>query len=402
MQDIRQSEPLQGVRVLDLGTMIAGPVAATLLGEFGAEVIKIEQPIGGDSLRQIGPFVEGESLWFALEGRNKHSITLDLRQPEGQDLLKRLAAEADVLVENFRPGTMDNWGIGFEKLHSVNKKLIMLSASCFGQTGPYAKRAGYDRMALAFGGLLNSTGYADRPPVRPGCSLADYQTAMTGAFAIMLALFQREIHDTDGQHIDLALYEPVFRFMDVMVPAFQKLGIERGRAGNLAFAAAPGEHFKTSDGHFVVVTVSSDPMFRKLCEAIGREDLVGDRRFITHDDRCRNLTEINDLVARWIGGITLAELKTIFVKHGVAFAPILAVKDIVTNEHYIERQNILEIDHPRLGTLKMPARVPRLPLAANKEMRVAETLGASNGRIYREVLGLGEDEVEGLKERGVI
>jgi crotonobetainyl-CoA:carnitine CoA-transferase CaiB-like acyl-CoA transferase len=402
MESTKATGPLSGIRVLDIGTMVAGPVAATFLGDFGAEVIKVEQPRIGDSLRHIGPFFEGESLWFNVESRNKRSITLDLRTTEGQRIFRLLAEKADVIVENFRPGTLAEWGLDYSSLKSGNERLIVLSTSGFGQFGPYAKRAGYDRMALAFGGLLYSTGYPDRPPIRPGNSLADYQTAMVGAFAIMLALYHRDVGGAAGQQIDLALYETVFRFMDALVPAYEKLGIKRERRGNLAFAAAPGEHFLTSDGRYMVVTVSSDSVFRKLCKAIGRPELALDTKFSSHDARCRNLDEINKIVADWILEQTVEHVCATFGREGVAFSLVFSIEDIMTDPHYLARENIISVEHPKLGTVKMAAPIPRMMGSPSVSPRAAEELGASNMEIFCGLLGLSEKEIADLIKNNII
>jgi len=242
--------PLAGIRVIELGSMIAGPVAATLLGDFGAEVIKIEPPVVGDPIRHSGPFVGEESLYWNVEGRSKRSVTLDLRRPEGQEVLRSLVEHADILIENFRPGTMERWGLDYPRLHARNPRLIMLSTSGFGQTGPNAKRPAYDRVSLAYAGFLNMTGYPDRAPVRPGTALADYQAALLGAFSLMVALYHRDRGDGVGQQIDLSLFEAVFRFTDVMITAYDKLGTSRNRSGNRHFAAAPGDHYLTGDDKY--------------------------------------------------------------------------------------------------------------------------------------------------------
>lgn len=281
MSEHQDTGPLEGIRVLELGTMIAGPVVATLLGDFGAEVIKIEQPEGGDPIRSIGPFSEGESLWWNVEGRNKKSVTIDMRQPEGQAMLRKMVRKADVLVENFRPGTMARWNCSWEDLKKENPRLVMVSVSGYGQTGPYAPKPAFDRIALAFSGMLNITGFADRPPVRPGVAMADYQSALFGAFAAMIALFHRDARGGAGQHVDVSLFESVFRFSDIMVTAADKIGIKRTRRGNLHFAAAPGDHFETCDGRYIVITISNNPLFLKLCQAMGRSELVLDNRFIS-------------------------------------------------------------------------------------------------------------------------
>ncbi|MFI1358231.1 CaiB/BaiF CoA transferase family protein [Streptomyces sp. NPDC020898] len=392
--------PLSGVRVIDVGTMVAGPVAGTLLADFGADVIKIEQPGHGDTLRHIGPFAEGESLWWNVEGRNKKSITLNLREPEGQRILKELVKDADVLVENFRPGTLDRWNLSWKDLEQVNPRLVMLSVSGYGQTGPMATRAGYDRMGLAFGGVLGITGYPDRPPVRPGTAVADYQTALFGAFGTMVALYNRDVNGGRGQQVDLSLYETVFRFTDVMVTAYDKLGLNRERTGNLHFAAAPGDHFETSDGRYIALTVSSDRMYRRLCEAM--PELLDDPRFASHSERLANVTEINRIVGAWIKSLPVPELCEILDQKGLAYALIYSVEDIMTDPQYESRGTIVTVDHPRIGSLKMPAPQPRFSDTPAPLVRPAPGLGAHTDEVLREYVGLSDQQIAELRAAGTI
>ncbi len=394
--------PLRGVKVLDLGTMIAGPVAATLLSDFGAEVIKVEQPQGGDPIRKIGPFFENEGLWWNVEGRNKKSVTLNLRLKEGQELLKRLAAQADVLVENFRPGTMAGWGLDYDVLKEINPGLVYLSVSGYGQTGPYSKNAAFDRSGLAFSGLLNMTGYADRPPVRPGVAMADYQSALFGAFAVMLALYDRDAQDGKGQHVDVSLYESVFRFTDIMTTAYDKLGVLRNRNGNSHFAAAPGDHFETLDKRYVAITISNDSLFRRLCTAMGQPETADESGFSTHDARWQNIVRVNQWLADWIKTKTLDEVVETLESHGLPVAPILNIEDIMQDEHYKARQTIVSVPNKRLGPLKMPAVIPRLVGTPPPEIVAAPTLGEHNDDIYRDRLGLTEASLVQMRERGVI
>lgn len=401
MRDPAQG-PLAGIRVLDLGTMIAGPVAATLLGDFGAEVIKIEQPKGGDPIRSNGPQVEGEGLWWNVEGRNKRSVTLDLRQPEGQRILRDLAAQADVLVENFRPGTLDRWNIGYEALQAVNSQLVVLSVSGYGQTGPYSPRAAYDRIGLAFSGLLHVTGFPDRPPVRPGTAMADYQSAILGAFAVMVALFHRDARGGAGQHIDASLFESVFRFTDVLVTAYDKLGVARERRGNLHFAAAPGEHFETRDGRYLVITVSSDGVFRRLCEAMGQPGLAEDPRFSSHNVRWENIEAINAVVARWIRESPLSDVTAALDRNGLAYSLVYSAADIVSDPHYEARGSISTIEHPRIGPLKVQAPQPHLRGTPAPPLRPAPALGQDTHAVLAELLHLSSVDIDALRLKGVI
>jgi len=394
--------PLAGVKVLDLGTMIAGPVAATLLGDFGADVIKIEQPKGGDPIRQNGPMVDGEGLWWNVEGRNKKSVTLDLRVLEGQRILRDLAAKADVLVENFRPGTLDKWGIGFAALKEINPRLVMLSISGYGQTGPYAARAAYDRIGLAFSGLLHITGEADRPPLRPGTAMADYQSAIMGAFSVMMSLYHRDAKGGTGQQIDVSLYESIFRFTDVLITAYDKLGVSRQRGGNLHFAAAPGDHFETSDGRYLALTVSSNGVFQRLCKAMGKPALAEDARFASHAERWSHIREINGIVGDWIKSQPVAEISQALDTHGLAYSLIYSAAEIAVDPHYEARGTIATVDNPRIGPLKIQAPQPRLSATPAPALRVAPELGAQTDDILREWLGYSQDKLKSLRNDGVI
>jgi formyl-CoA transferase len=392
--------PLAGIRVIDIGTMVAGPVAATLLADLGADVIKIEQPGRGDSLRHIGPSVEGESLWWNVEGRNKKSVTLDLHHPEGQRILKEMLKQADVLVENFRPGILGKWNLSWEHLRQVNPRLVMLSVSGYGQTGPYANRAGYDRIALAMGGTLNATGYPDRAPVKLGTAMADYSTALFGAFGIMVALYHRDTRGGEGQQIDLSLYETVFRFTDVMVTAYDKMGLPRERTGNLHFAAAPGDHFETCDGRYIVLTVSNDRMFGRLCEAIPA--LGGEERYSTHLKRTACVEELNVIVAAWIKSLPVLEVCRILEEKGLAYSLIYSIKDIVADPHYEARGTIASVEHPQIGELKMPAVQPRFSGTPSPQIKPAPALGADTDEILRQLAGLSAGRIAELRQAGTV
>ncbi|REE92217.1 CaiB/BaiF CoA transferase family protein [Cupriavidus plantarum] len=393
---------LSGLRILDLGTMVAGPVAATLFGDFGAEVIKVEVPRRGDTVRDLGPFVEGRCLYWSVENRNKKSITLDLRKPEGRELLLDLVAHADAVVENFRPGTLEKWGCGWDVLKARNPQLIMLRISGFGQTGPYRERAGYDRIALAFGGLMGITGFPDRPPVRIGTSIADYQSAILGAFASMMAIYHRDMHGGEGQQIDLAMYESIIRFTEVLVPAYDRLGTVRERRGNKHFAAAPGEHFRTADGRYMILTVSADAGFQRLAQAMGRRDWLEDPRYATHEQRWRHVDELNTALAAWIEAQPVDELCAILDDAKLAYSFIYSIEDIMNDPHYQARGTIASVRDPHIGPVKMAGVVPKFPDRAEKPIEPAPDLGQHNGEIYGELLGLSPERLAALNAAGVI
>ena len=380
--------PLAGIRVVELGTMVAGPVSATLLGDFGADVIKIEQPQGGDPIRQSGAMVNGESLYWNVEGRNKRSVTIDMRRTEGQALLRKLVKHADVLVENFRPGTMARWGCDYETLKQINPALVMLSISGYGQTGPNAQLASYDRVALAFAGFLNITGYPDRPPVRPGTAIADYQSALFGAFAVMIALYHRDVHNGTGQHIDTSLYETIFRFTDTMITAYDKLGVKRHRTGNSHYAASPGDHYPMKDGRYLAMTVAASDVFRRLCIAIGQPELADDPRFATHPARVENYDAINGIVADFVRTHPVDEVLASLKEQGVPHSLILSVEEILEDPHYAARGSIATINHPRIGPIKMPAVFPKLSATPPPPLRPAPTLGENTEEVLAGMLGI--------------
>ncbi|TMB23671.1 MAG: CoA transferase, partial [Deltaproteobacteria bacterium] len=297
--------PLAGIRVLDLGTRIGAPFAATLLADLGAEVIKVELPGQGDFMRSIGPFVGDHSLFWAVEGRGKKSITCDLRKPAGQTLLKRLVPLADVVVENFQPGTLESWGLGYDVLSALNPGIILTRVSVYGQTGPYRDRPGLDRNGIALGGLLYITGYPDRPPVRPGVIVSDYLTGVFNAFAIVSALYERDRRAREtgapprGQWVELSLYESILRIMEHTLAAYDRLGIVREREGNRLRNSAPLDNWETRDGKYVCIIAAGDGLFPRLARAMGREDLLGDARFTTMARRAEHADEINAIVAAW-------------------------------------------------------------------------------------------------------
>lgn len=393
---------LSSLKVLDIGTMVAAPVAGTLLADFGADVIKIEQPGIGDTLRGLGPFLEGESLWWNVDGRNKRSITLDLRQEKGQAILKRLVAKSDALLENFRPGTLEKWGLGYASLAEINPRLVMLSVSGFGQTGPLSQRAGYDRIGLAFSGIMALTGYPDRPPVRIGNSMADYTTATLGAFAVMTALYSRDVNGGVGQQIDLALYESIFRFTESLTTAYDRLGVIRERTGNVHYGAAPGNNFEMMDGRYLTLTISGDTLFQRLMLAIERPDLGADPSLKAHKQRWERVHELNDIVGAWVKSNTVEFVTSALEKSGVPFSVALTIKDISEHPHYEARENIVTVDHPELGPLKMQGVIPKFSNSPAAKISPAPSIGQHNDEVYLGFLGMGQDEYAGLKAEGVI
>ena len=393
---------LSGLRILDIGTMVAGPVACTLFADFGAEVIKVEVPGRGDTVRDIGPFVDGKCLYWSVEARGKKSVTLDLRQPEGKELLLQLIEQADAVVENFRPGTLEKWGLGYDVMKARNSDLLLLRISGFGQTGPYSERAGYDRIALAFGGLMGITGYADRPPVRIGTSIADYQTAILGAFALMMAIYHRDLHGGGGQEIDLAMYESVIRFTEVLVPAYDRMGTIRERRGNKHFAAAPGEHFRTSDGRYLILTISADAGFQRLCKVMGREDWAADPRLTTHEKRWEHVDELNAELADWIEKQPVEQLCTVLDEGKLAYSFIYNIEDIMKDPHYQARGTIVSVPDEKIGPIRMAGVVPKFSSTPEKPIECAPDLGQHNEEVYGGLLGLSAERIQTLTASGIL
>src|SRR5579883_1518977 len=358
--------PLEGVRVLDVGTRISAPFCAGLLGEMGAEVIKVEDPAGGDFMRTIGPFVPdpaqegspGYSLFWAVEGRGRKGVTLNLRTPEGQGLFRRLASLCDVVCENFRPGTMERWGLGPSEL---DPNLVYVRISVFGQDGPYAGRPGLDRMGIAYGGLLHLTGYPDRPPVRPGVTVSDYLTGTFAAYAALAALYRRDADGTGkGAVVDASLYGAVLRILEWTIPALDKLGLVRQREGNRLANSAPLDNYPTSDGQYVCIVAGSDANFSRLCRAMSAPQLTEDPRFSRLAERARHAEEINAIVARWTSSRTAAEVISACVEHDVPVAPAYSAADIVADPHIASRGDLVRVADPVVGPLLQQGPFPRL------------------------------------------
>ena len=392
---------LAGLRVLDIATFVAAPFCGTILADFGAEVIKIEQPKSGDSLRQFGTITEcGDSLVWLSEARNKKAITLDLRKPEGVELFKKLVEQSDVVLENFRPGTLEKWGIGFEALSEINPRLVMLRISAYGQTGPKRGEPGFARIAHAFAGLSWLAGEADGPPVVPGStSMADYVSGMWGAIGVLTALRARDTSGR-GQFIDLGLYESVFRLLDEIAPAFAKYGTVRERMGADTINVVPHSHYQTGSGEWVALACTNDKMFERLAAVMGTPELV--QAYPTSAIRVLNRDVVNGLVADWIKTYPLAEVIDRTRDGGVPCAQIYSIRDIFDDPQYKARENLLHVHDPRAGDLVLPAPVPRLSKNPPTFRHAGRALGADNDEVYGELLGLTPDEVRACQESGVI
>ncbi len=393
---------LEGVRVLDLGTFIAGPYCATLLGEFGAEVIKVEPPKGGDSLRQFGSGTEcGDTLVWLSESRNKKCVTLDLRQPRGIELARELVRRCDVLVENFRPGVMEKWGLGWEQVHALSPRAVMVRISAYGQTGPYRNRPGFARIAHAFSGLAFLAGEPGRIPVVPGStSLADYMAGMYGAFGALVALHARA-SSGKGQCVDLGLYEPVFRVLDEIAPAFAKFGTLRERMGADTVNVCPHSHYRTRDGKWVAIACSNDKMFARLAEAIGRADLASEARYGLKEKRLAARNEVNGIVADWVASLDCEQVLARCEAADVPAGLLHSIADIFADPQYKARQNIVTVDS-RIGPLPVAGVVPKLSTTPGTIRWLGAGLGTHNEEILGGVLGLSRADLEELRAQRVI
>ncbi len=403
--------PLSGIRVVDVGTRISAPFCAGLLGELGADVIKVELPGQGDFMRSMGPFVPVDdgpdySLSWAVEGRGRRGVTCDLRQPEGRDLFKRLVATADVLCENFRPGTMERWGLGPEDL---SDDLVYVRISVFGQTGPYAPRPGLDRLGIAFGGLLHLTGDPDRPPVRPGVTVSDYLTGVFAAFAAVAALYGRDASaggggggGGGGEVIDAPLYASILRILEWTLAGYDRLGIVRQREGNRLSHSAPLDNYPTADGFFVCIVAGSDANFSRLCAAMGRPELAVDPRFATLAERAARGDEINGLVADWTSSLTADEITARCVDHDVPIGTAYSAADIFADPHMTARGDLVSIDDPVIGPVRQQAPFPRLSKHPTPVPTGAPRLGEHNREVWCDLVGLSDADLAELSERGVL
>jgi crotonobetainyl-CoA:carnitine CoA-transferase CaiB-like acyl-CoA transferase len=402
------SGPLDGLRVLDLGTRIAAPFCAGLLGEMGADVVKIEQPGHGDFMREIGPFApaasdpdaEPYSLFWAVEGRGRRSVTLDLRVAAGQDLFRRLAATADVVVENFRPGTLERWNIAPADL---DPRLVVVRISSFGQDGPNSKRPGLDRVGIGYGGLLHLTGYPDRPPVRVGVTISDYLTGVFSAQAALGALYARDARRSGkGAVIDAALYGAALRILEWTLPAYDLLGTVRNREGNRLANSAPLDNYPTADGKYVCIVAGSDANFARLCSAMERADLVTDARFARLADRAARSDEINGLVADWTSSLDAIEVERRCVAADVPVATAYTAADIFADPHMTARGDLVTVDDPVVGAMRQQAPFPRFVGEPAVTPGGAPILGAHTREVLGELAGVDDTLLDQLASQGVI
>lgn len=403
MQDTAHTAPpapLTGLKVIELGQLIAGPFAAKTLADFGAEVIKVEAPGTGDPLRQWRLLKDGTSVWWQVQSRNKRSLALDLRQPEAQDVVRRLAQEADVLIENFRPGAMEGWGLGPDELLALNPRLIVLRISGYGQTGPYRERPGFGVVAEAMGGLRHLTGEPGRTPVRVGVSIGDTLAALHGVIGILLALQHRHASGR-GQVIDVALYEAVFNCMESLLPEHSAFGAVRGPAGSALPGIAPTNAYRCGDGGYAIIAGNGDSIFRRLMKVIGRDDLAADPALADNAGRVKRVDELDAAIGDWAAERSVDAVLAALDGAAVPAGRIYTIADIAADPHYQARGMLQQIRLDDGSALTVPGIVPKLSATPGGHRRNAPALGQDSDAVLREI-GLSEDQIRALKDRGIV
>lgn len=396
--------PLAGIRIIDVGNFLAGPYAASIMGEFGAEVLKVEHPIAGDPMRKFGTPTKRHdaTLAWLSEGRNKRSVTIDLRQAQGVELFKKLVAKSDVLIENFRPGTMEEWGLGWKVVSAVNPGLVMLRVSGYGQTGPYRRRPGFSHIAHAFGGLSYLAGFPGESPVVPGTApLGDYISSLYGAIGVMLALRHKE-QTGRGQVIDIGIYESIFRQMDELAASYGMFGKIREREGAGSFVAVPHGHFRTKDNKWVAIACTTDKMFERLSEAMDQPELSSSVLYGEQRKRLAARDEVNRIVIEWVGALSRDEVLRRCLDKEVPVGKLNSIADIFADEHFQARGNLEKVDEPGMGEVVVPGVVPRLSLTPGRIGNLGPPLGNATYEVMRELLELTADEINRLRQHRII
>ena len=395
---------LAGIRVVELGQLIAGPFCGQLLGDMGAEVIKVEPPAvdgkgGGDPMRNWG---HGEhKLWWEVVSRNKKSVSANLRIAEGQEVVRKLAAHADILIENFKPGTIEKWGLGPDALHAINPRLIIVRVSGYGQTGPYSSRAGFGGIGEAMGGWRAIVGDPDRPPSRMGVSIGDSLAATYGCMGALAALHARE-RTGKGQVVDSALYEAVLQVMESLVPEYMVSGHVRKRTGSILEGIAPSNVYQCSDGEYLI-GANQDAVFARLCQAMGRPELATDPRYVSHVARGQNQKELDDLIEAWTKTLTVAEVEALMIEYSVPAGRIYGAADMLADEHFKAREALVEVDSPRWGKFAMQNSFPKLSDTPSGIRSLApQSIGEHNDEIYGTLLGMDQQTIDNLKAAGAI
>jgi succinyl-CoA---D-citramalate CoA-transferase len=398
----RPPRPLDDIRVLELGAFLAGPFCGQLLADFGAEVIKVEPPGKGDPMREWGRHRHnGRTLWWPILARNKKSITLDLRTAEGQALVRKLVPQCDILLENFRPGTLEGWGLGYEELRALNPGLIMVRVSGYGQTGPYRDKAGFGSIGEAMGGIRSITGFPDRPPTRIGISIGDSLAATFATVGALTALHQRS-RSGAGQQVDIGIYEGVLALMESMLPEYQFTGSIRERTGNILPNVAPSNIYPTADGGWIAIGANADAIFKRLAEAMGQSALAEDQRYATHKARGENQAELDDLIAEWTITLAADQIQALMDEYGVPAGKIYTAKEMLADPHFAARQSIVAVPDPILGEVQMQNVFPRLSATPGGVDWTGPELGQHNGEVFGGLLGLSEAEIGALREKKIV
>ncbi|MBB5214583.1 CaiB/BaiF CoA transferase family protein [Parapusillimonas granuli] len=392
--------PLKGIKVIELGALIAGPYASTILGQFGADVIKIEPPGEGDPLRKWRKLHDGTSLWWYAQSRNKKSVTLDLKAPEAQEIVRKLAADADIVIENFRPGTLEKWGLGWEQLSAVNPDLIMVRISGYGQTGPASQRPGFAAIAECMGGLRYVTGYQDRAPVRTGVSLGDTLASLYGVIGALIAMHHLKANGGKGQYIDVALYEAVFAVMESLIPEYSAQGYVRERSGSSLPGIAPSNTYVCADGQYVAIAGNGDGIFKRLMTAIGREDLARDPELAHNDGRVRHVDLIDGAILEWTGRHDLDTVLQVLERAAVPSGRIYTAADIVNDEHYRAREMIQRFTLPDGLPVDMPGVVPKLSATPGGTRWLGPELGRHTAEVLREI-GITPEQYQRMRDAGI-
>ena len=390
--------------MLELGQLIAGPFAGKIFAEFGAEVIKIEAPDGGDPLRQWRLLHDGTSLWWYVQGRNKKSVTANLRSTEGQEIVRRLARDADVVIENFRPGTLEKWGLGYDALAATNPGLVMLRLSGFGQSGPYRDQPGFGAVGESMGGMRHVTGFPDRPPVRMNISIGDALASLHGVIGVLMALHHRDAHPESqgkGQVVDVALYEAVFNMMESLVPDYDLFGEIRGRIGTGLTNIVPSNTYATRDGQNVVIAGNADSIYKRLMHAIGRDDLGQDPALANNVGRVKRTAEIDGAIGEWAGAHDLDEILSALKAADVPHGKIYTAADIVADPHFRARDMILQMKLPDGTPIKLPGIVPKLSATPGAMDRIGPALGEHTDEVLRGI-GYGAADIARMRAAGVI
>ena len=398
MPDNSNSGALEGIRVLELGQLIAGPFCGQVLADMGAEVVKIELPGRGDPMREWG---KGEPVWWPVIARNKKCITLDVRSAEGKIIIGELVKKADIVLENFRPGTMEKWGLGYADLARLNQGIIMVRVSGYGQYGPYSARAGYGGIGEAMGGLRYIVGDPSTPPSRVGISIGDTLAAMFAAIGALSALQCRQ-RTGQGQVVDSAIYEAVLGVMESTVPEYDQLGTIRERTGSILAKIAPSNVYPTSDNDMIIMGANQDTVFARLCEAMQQPELAQDERFSTHVARGENQALLDDMISAWSKGFTADDLLALLEQHAVPAGRIYRAPDMLRDEHFIARESIVEVEHPKYENLKMQNVFPRLSSTPGRIKWTGPGLGQHNKEIYQGLLDYSDTDLERLRRDGII